>query len=525
MNAFTDESRDVAPELPEVSAVDRYASWWVGTGFVLGLVALLVLLRTENEALIRATALEHAVLHADALRSFRTLYTSEVVERLVDSGVEVRHDYQEVEHAIPLPATLSIELGRELGERADGAQTRLYSPYPFPSRAGDVFMDPFQTDAWAALRRDPEAPYYRFEELDGRMVLRFAVADRMRPACVRCHNTHPESPKRDWAVGDVRGVLELVHPLDRSIELAFAAQTKTFALVGVGAAGALVGLLLLITRLRRNTRTVQAHAARALAAVAARQRAQADASRALALADAARQASEAKGAFLAKMSHELRTPLNAIIGYSELMLEDVDLVAADEAHDLDKIITAAQHLSGLIGDILDLSKIEAGRVEVERNPVSLVSLVDDVITTVRPIVEARDNRLVVRVDCDDAPLWSDEKRLRQVLINLLGNAAKFTREGEVELAVRTLVEGDVRWMEARVRDTGIGMSAEQQAKVFSPFVQADNSTSRRFGGTGLGLTITRSFCELLGGFVAVESALCEGSTFIVRIPDRPEPRS
>ncbi|MGE0563508.1 MAG: response regulator [Pseudolabrys sp.] len=233
-------------------------------------------------------------------------------------------------------------------------------------------------------------------------------------------------------------------------------------------------------------------------------------------------ASKTKSAFLANMSHELRTPLNAIIGYSEILVEDAQ-DRGDEASvgDLNKIQSAGKHLLGLINDILDLSKIEAGRMDVYFEQVFLSRLIEDVRTIVEPMVAKNGNRLVIDCPADIGSLRTDMTKLKQSLINLLSNAAKFTNKGDVRLAVSRQAGADgVKRVRFAVSDTGIGMTEEQVGRLFQAFTQADSSTTRHFGGTGLGLTITRHFCNLLGGDVTVTSKPGEGSTFSIELPDQ-----
>jgi PAS domain S-box-containing protein len=231
-------------------------------------------------------------------------------------------------------------------------------------------------------------------------------------------------------------------------------------------------------------------------------------------------ANSAKSQFLAHMSHELRTPLNAIIGYSEMVEEEVADVGHPElAPDLQKIRAAGRHLLALINDILDLSKIEAGKLELYVEPFDVADTVREVTTTIRPLVEKNANRLEVR--CADAlgTMRSDLVKVRQALLNLLSNACKFTDHGTVTLTAGREKNGDgAEWLVFTVSDTGIGMTPEQMGKLFAAFSQADASTARRYGGTGLGLAITRRFCQMMGGDVVVSSEPGKGSTFTVRLP-------
>jgi signal transduction histidine kinase/CheY-like chemotaxis protein len=233
-------------------------------------------------------------------------------------------------------------------------------------------------------------------------------------------------------------------------------------------------------------------------------------------------ASQHKSQFVASMSHELRTPLNAIIGLTEMMVTNATRFGTDKAAEpLRRVHRAGTHLLGLINQVLDLSKIEAGKLELSPEPVSVAPLIEEVVGTARQLAEQNKNRLIVQTQDRLGPLTVDPMRLRQILLNLLSNACKFTKQGEVTLSVRKVVDGR-HWVEFAVADTGIGMTAEQQAKLFEEFSQADSSTARRYGGTGLGLAITRKLARMMGGDVTVTSEPGRGSTFTVRLPGSPD---
>ncbi|MBI5544496.1 MAG: response regulator [Deltaproteobacteria bacterium] len=234
---------------------------------------------------------------------------------------------------------------------------------------------------------------------------------------------------------------------------------------------------------------------------------------------AAESANRTKSTFLANMSHELRTPLNAIIGYAEMLGEDAeDRGDTGATADLRKIHAAAKHLLSLINDVLDLSKIEAGKVDIFVESVDVAAVVKDVAATVAPLLEKKSNALTITCAPGVGAMRTDLTRLRQCLFNLLSNSAKFTEKGTISLGVRRLTAEGRDWVSFEVSDTGIGMSEEQIAKLFQPFTQADASTTRKFGGTGLGLTVTRHLCRLMGGDCSVRSELGKGSTFTVRLP-------
>ncbi|HMB04110.1 MAG TPA: PAS domain S-box protein [Isosphaeraceae bacterium] len=249
--------------------------------------------------------------------------------------------------------------------------------------------------------------------------------------------------------------------------------------------------------------------------------------------EAAEASSRSKSTFLANMSHELRTPLNAIIGYSEMLQEEAEEEGEEgTAADLEKIHAAGRQLLGLINDVLDLSKIEAGKMGLLLETFDIPEMVRGVVDTIRPLVEKRSNALEVDCPADLGSMHADLTKVRQSLFNLLSNAAKFTERGTIALTVaraRGPKPDGGAWVTFRVRDTGIGMTPEQRARLFQPFTQADASTTRKYGGTGLGLTITRRFCQMMGGDISAESEPGRGSTFTIRLPaeinDRPAGRN
>ncbi|WP_293131276.1 HAMP domain-containing sensor histidine kinase [Microcoleus sp. bin38.metabat.b11b12b14.051] len=255
---------------------------------------------------------------------------------------------------------------------------------------------------------------------------------------------------------------------------------------------------------------------------------------------AAEAANRSKSAFLANMSHELRTPLNAIINYSEMLQEDAqDSGSEDFLPDLEKIQTAGKHLLDMISDILDISKIEAGHVTLYLEHFDVATMIEEVMITAQPLVEKKGNALALQVKGELGMMYADQPKVRQILLNLLSNAAKFTEKGVITIDIEKVKNKQPKpkkrnknndfnsgsnyisqFLIFRVSDTGIGMTDEQLEQIFKPFTQADASTTKKYGGTGLGLTISQRLCQILGGEISVESENGKGSTFIVSLPER-----
>jgi len=231
--------------------------------------------------------------------------------------------------------------------------------------------------------------------------------------------------------------------------------------------------------------------------------------------DTEKEANQAKSTFLANMSHELRTPLNAIIGYSEIIQENaLELKDSESLEDSKRIHSAARHLLHLINEVLDISKIEAGQESVWIEYIKLKNLVNDVAMLIEPAIQKNNNRLKIDFDEQLDCIKTDSVKLKQILFNLLSNAAKFTQNGEINL----ILEKDGSWLMIRVIDTGLGIKSEYLNRVFRPFSQVDYSSTRRFGGTGLGLAITKHYCEMLGGTIEVSSEYKLGTTFTIKLP-------
>ena len=470
-----------------------------------------------SRSLIESTALQDAALYSEAIVAFRTLYTREVVSTVRKQGIEVTHDYQDHQGAIPLPATLSMLLGKEIGEHRSGAETRLYSAYPFPWREETGGLrDDFAKEAWRALRQNPDKPFHQFEDVGGRRALRFATADLMRPSCVQCHNSHTQTPKNDWKEGDVRGVLEVILPMDQvEAQTQAGLQGTLFLMGGMTVIG--VGILaVVIGRLRGTSSELEQH----VEVLNNREQQIRRINEQLVMArDEALEASRTKSLFLSNMSHELRTPLNAIIGYSEMLEEESEELGLQEAvDDVKQINTAGTHLLAIIDDILDISNIEAGKVELKLQTFPVAEVIDEVVANIEPETKKSENTFTVESGDGLGSMHADITKVRQCLLILLSNACKFTEKGAITIRANRESNDGGDWIRFHVIDTGVGIDAAQLPTLFEPFTQADLSSTRKFGGAGLGLAICRKYCQMMGGEISVDTQPGKGSKFTITIP-------
>ncbi len=455
-----------------------------------------------------STALEAAKSYSAAVSAIRSYYSSNVVPRAREAGATITYDYQVHDGAIPLPATLTIELGEQVSQRSEGARFRLYSDHPYPWRTDGGPRDSFESEALAAVEHGSLEEYVKVESQGDRSTLRYAQAVHMGPTCVHCHNSRADSPKRDWKVGDVRGVQSVQIPLLGLAAIATAQGPSDYAFMIAGVLGGLLLFGALLNRLQSMYRTERQ------LLVAAEQR-----NEELAKAKtAAEAANHAKSEFLANMSHELRTPLNAINGFSEMIngerfgpIDNPKYVsyAAD-------INTAGRHLLEIINDILDLAKIESGNFKLNQETIDIDSIVGESLRVVGERAKAQNLVIEYKVEPTAARVRADKRALRQILLNLLSNAIKFTQPGG-RIFVIAQVDADGQMVLA-VEDTGIGMELAQIPVAMSPFEQVGSVLDRDHGGTGLGLPLTKSLVELHGGNLEIASEPSVGTTVFVRFP-------
>ncbi len=508
----------------------RWSFFITTSGYLLGIAGIYWYTTKTTQSLVLSTTQEAIANEAGVIAKFRNFYSAEVVSRAQTHGMSISHDYKTTPHTLPLPATLMIDFGQYLGQFEINTTLSLYSGYPFPWRIQERALDSFQKEALAHLAKDPSTPYVRQDIRNGQMILRYAQSDRMQTSCVNCHNNHPASPKKDWQVGDVRGVLELSAPLTSLNATATKLVNHLFYLF---AGSSLLGLLFVwlgFNRLRKLAGRDRLQAKRLQSSnndLESEMQKRELSEQALRLSqaeliesrDKAESANRLKDQFLANMSHEIRTPTNGIMGMTTLALQ-TELTPTQQEY-LKLAHSSAEHLVSIVADVLDFSKIDAGHLTLRSERMSPMHIIKSTISSLS--ARAESVHLPIQVSSSDnfpTYILADPVRFRQITTNLVGNAIKFTHHGHIH------IHCDVpqpQTIQITITDTGIGFDPQQAESLFAPFVQADSSVTRSYGGTGLGLAITRSLVELMGGHIHASSVQGEGSTFTFTIhaPEAP----
>jgi signal transduction histidine kinase len=533
----------------------RVGNWRIGTKLV-ALTVPLILLTTlvaayfvhrEDEAQLREKLTQRARSLHTQIMADRGYYARVIIPRLVELGGTVGADYARVHGRFPLPATFVREVSELTAARKDGYVANLISPWAINKEKG--LRDSFQREAFAYLMEHPTSSFVRTDRVEGRAVMRVLMADpASAQSCVDCHNAHPRSPKHDFKLNDLMGGLEIIMPMDQYVK---EMEADLLATLGGGLLLCLVllGIVALGTnrvvtrplsdlaeRMRRIADSEPGVSERPLEAPAGDETAylrdtfermhgviQTQQQHLHGAKEAAESANRAKSEFLANMSHELRTPMNAIIGFSEILADQTfGGLNAKQAKYVNNILTSGRHLLQLINDILDLSKVEAGRMELQWSSLDVGQAIGDVITIVKQLAGKKGVALQTRVEPDLTPLTADPAKFKQILYNLLSNAIKFTPpEGSVTVKADEGTDRQIAGPVLRltVTDTGIGLKKEDQARIFGAFEQVDSSYARQQQGTGLGLALTRQLVELHGGRIWAESGgEGQGSTFTVLLP-------
>ena len=529
--------------------------------FGLSLIVMYFHISHLKTQMVTAMAFRGADIYTRALNEMRIWYTIEVVQRLHDQGINASAGYRDHQNEIPLPATLGRDLGNRLVAGRSGERLRLLSPYPFfQGEDGGGLIDAFQQEAWKFLTQHPDAPFYRFEQVDGRESLRFAKADRMHDECVECHNRHPDSPKRDWQVGQVGGVLEVVYPID-SLEAVMGMNwQETYGLMGMlvflwmGGFGLVVlklgrvaneleeqvrertGALqeankhleleiqerqwaeetlryakdTLEKRVQERTGKLAASNAELIREVSERKRAEDDIRKLnsqLVQRSAQLEASNKElEAFSYSVSHDLRAPLRGIDGFSQAVLEDYDEKLDESGRSyLRRVRAASQRMSQLIDAMLNLARLTRAEIHTQTFDMSAVvrAILDD-------FQKMEPDRQVECIVVNNVFATADPQLLRAVLENLLGNAWKFTRQQahpRIEFG-----HGQYKGQAAYyVKDNGAGFDMTYVHKLFGAFQRLHAYTE--YPGVGVGLATVHRIIQRHGGQIWAEGAVDQGATF------------
>jgi len=592
-----------------VGAMPVYIAWW------------------HTEAIVLETQINAASSYSKAITQFRSYYSQEILPRINDLDIEITHDFRDRDHALPVPATMTFDLAARMNANDSRINIDIVSDYPFPWRFQKP-LSPFEKRALTEFRQFGRNEYQEVVDFEGDKVLHYAVPMRMAAGCVACHNSHPDSPKTDWKIGDIRGLQIVSFPSDAvsSKHHLGLAYLTTFIIMTI-----IIGYSLIIWFYNRqqiaysslNNKTTELdfvkqaldehaivamfdanrhviYANQQLAQISgysveeligqdetffipelddydflqyeemwemvesgkiwhgdfrSRNKAGDDywvsativplinaegevfryisiqtdittrilAERESVLArEAAEKANLAKSEFLSSMSHELRTPLNAILGFSELIEYDSNL-PQEHLESAKEISQAGNHLLSLINDILDLSKIESGKLEMNFSTVAVTDLAAECTSLMETLAQKYEIHLINKIS-SNLGVRADYLRLKQVILNLMSNAVKYNQnEGSVTLRAEKTPDGaSVRIF---VEDTGIGISQENLQKLFEPFTRlAEHQMTVE--GTGIGLTITRKMVEMMNGVIGYDSTVGKGSSFWIELPyEHPAPKA
>lgn len=470
------------------------------------LVLVIILLRLNfnqvlNEYAIN-TAIQSAQKYSFAISQFRTLYTSEVVERIRKHKVQVTHDYIEKEGAIPLPATLSIKLGNQLTKTEHSGKMRLYSAYPFPWRQKDGGpKDQFERDALKFLSRHPDEPFIRVESSQNKRILRYAIADRMRSSCVSCHNTHSMSPKTDWKIGDLRGVLSVtneVPPINQVVQANN--EFKTFALMVILLVIVFSVFILVLRYINKQEQTVIKYTQSLEKEIQQRKAAEKE------LLDSNQELER----FAYVASHDLQEPLRMVSGYLGLLKNRYkEKLDKDANQFIDFAVGGAQRMSQMISLLLQYSKI--GKEKENFSQVNVNRLVERVIHN----LEVKISESSASVNFQGLPeVICDAGLIERLFQNLISNAIKFVPKDKEPKVNIDFSETEDKYIFS-VADNGIGISKEDFHSVFEIFTRLE--TPGEYDGSGIGLAICKQIVQAHHGSIWVESTKNQGTTFFFSI--------
>lgn len=469
-------------------------------GSILFIIAILYI-ESKNYKKVELKSLSMvAKAYSSSISVYRDFYANIILGKIHTNDIEITHDYKNKKDAIPIPATMTLDLITYLNHRDANVNLRLVSEYPFPWREDRIYNN-FDQKALDYFKTTSEDTYFNLYKSDDKDIFEFATPIRMKASCVSCHNTHINSPKTDWKVGDIRGIQ--VISLEPELITTYEIKDRIYFIIAILIFFTFT-ISVIIWLLQKDKKSYDVIVK--------------DKEKISEALEEAKIANEVKSQFLANMSHEIRTPLNAIIGFSELLSEsNLNKNHKDQAKIIHK---SGESLLDIINEILDFSKIESGQFELFEENSSLQDLVTDVIKLFE--IKAKEKAITINYKEDlkvDKYLVFDSIRLRQVLSNLISNSIKFTpKNGQIFLTIKVIKKTkDSVKIYFEIKDNGIGIAKDKQELVFEAFSQADGGISKEFGGTGLGLTIVSKIIKLMGSTVELESQEGNGSKFFFEL--------
>lgn len=473
---------------------------FLGVVVILGIGALLWYVGDFQSRLIQRMALENSKIYANVLTEFRTLYTSEVVDRIrAHPDISVTHDYANRANAIPLPATLSMKLGENIGKQLSGAETFLYSPYPFPWRVQSGGLnDEFRLKAWNFLSRNPTKNYYEFAQVNGRDVIRFAQADLMRESCIGCHNNHPQSPKTGWQVGDVRGVLEVIQPLDIINHEARVGLNRLYWLVVPVIVMALLGVWGLVAQQRRNRQQLQLKLE--------------ERTKQVKLSEAKLATSEkmaALGLVSVGIAHEVNQPLGTMKLTLESLKNSLSNTDADVGNKLNRVLRQVERIDHIIKQL----NVASSNHHQQLSWLDVNYTIMQVVEWMSDQLRANTIEVEMELSADMPTILMDQLELERVLTNLLTNAIHAMETCKDQRGLKLASYYDNNYIFIRISDTGIGITEQNKPKIFDPFY-----TTKEVGkGMGMGLSLVQGIMKKYGGNIQLVNTDI-GACFLLSLP-------
>ena len=493
----------------------------------------------QQSALVESISIKNAQLYLGAITEFRTIYTSEVVNRLKTSNISIVHDYHGRADAIPLPATLSMLLAKRIGQRNVGTKVRLYSPFPFPWRKADSgLQDDFGQSAWEFFQKYPDSPYFSFDVIGESRVLRYAVADQMRPDCVECHNSHPDTPKSDWKIGDVRGILDVTLPIGEFEQQAQAnLMGFTWLILGASLVG-LFTLLLLIGRLKFNYQQSQEKLNIEIGQGKLAQIKMLEFNEELqhtllelkhtqdSLVE--QETMAALGSMVAGVAHEINTPIGICVTAASIFEEETqDIILQAEKGKLSKLVFESYTKKSLDSvqimaynlqracDLIDnFKQVAVDQTSHERRIFNVNTYLKAIVNSLTPQTQGQVKHVLI--DCSEVlELDSFPGALSQVITNLITNSVKYGFDGITNGVISIKVEVSADYMTIRYQDDGKGIPEKLHKKIFEPFY----TTGRDSGGSGLGLHIIYNIIvQLFKGTIICHDCQGNGVVFEIMLP-------